>query len=101
MLEAMTLTESWSNNNYFTADLQLCRVGLNVQWANPELFDENFIFHLGGRHFLMSLCTIWFTVPQINAKAAWVSSREISERRTCPTPQTGTVGYKGYRNLKL
>ena len=43
-----TNKESWSSNNLFTADLQLYRVGLNVQWG------EEFIFRLGGMHFLMS-----------------------------------------------
>ena len=38
----------------FAANLQLYRVGLNLQWAYPELFGEDFILHLGGMHFLMS-----------------------------------------------
>ena len=32
---------------FFTADLQLYGMGLNVQWANPELFVENSSFILG------------------------------------------------------
>ncbi len=55
MLEARRLTEKAGQvATIFTADLQLFRVGLNVKWADPELFGENFILRLGGMHFLMS-----------------------------------------------
>ena len=55
MLEAKRLTKKAGQaTTLFTADLQLYRVGLNVQWAYPELFGENFILRLGGMHFLMS-----------------------------------------------
>ena len=54
MLEARRLTKKAGQaRTIFTAYLQLYRVGLNVQWANPELFDENFILRLGRMHFLM------------------------------------------------
>ena len=47
MLEARRLTKKAGQaTTIFTADLQLYRVGLNGQWANPELFDEKFIFVL-------------------------------------------------------
>ena len=29
-------------------------MGLNVEWAYPEFFGEDFILHLGGMHILMS-----------------------------------------------
>ena len=37
----------------FTADQQLYRVSLQVQWAHPDLF-PNLIPRLGGMHMLMS-----------------------------------------------
>ena len=55
MMEARRLTKKAGQaTTIFTADLQLYRVGLNVQWANPDLFDENFILCIGGMQFLMS-----------------------------------------------
>ena len=55
MLEAKRLTKKAGQaTTLFTADLQLYRVGLNVQWAFPELFGEDFILCLGGMHLLMS-----------------------------------------------
>ena len=55
MLEAKRLTKKAGQaTTLFTADLQLYRVGRNVVWAYPELFDEDFILHLGGMHFVMS-----------------------------------------------
>ena len=36
----------------FTADLQLCRVAMNILWAYPEQFD-NVVFRLGGMQTLM------------------------------------------------
>ena len=55
MLEAKRLTKKAGQaTTLFTADLQLYRVGLNVQWDYPELFGEDFILRLGGMHFLMS-----------------------------------------------
>ena len=54
MLEARRLTKKAGQaTTIFTADLQLYCVGLNVQWANPELFDDNFILRLWRMHFLM------------------------------------------------
>ena len=37
----------------FTADQQLYRVALHVQWEQPEIF-QNVYLRLGGMHFLMS-----------------------------------------------
>ncbi len=55
ILEARRLTEKAGQvATIFTADLQLFCVGLNVKWADPELFGENFILRLEGMHFLMS-----------------------------------------------
>ena len=55
MLEAKRLAKKASKaTTLFTADLQLYRVGLIVQWAYPELFGEDFILCLGGMHFLMN-----------------------------------------------
>ena len=55
MLEAKRLTKKAGQaKTIFTADLQLYHVGINVQWAYPELFGEDFILHLGGMRFLMS-----------------------------------------------
>lgn len=55
MLEAKRLTEKVGQAvTIFTVDLQLYRVGLQVQWAYPEVFGKDFILRLGGMHFLMS-----------------------------------------------
>ena len=44
MLEAKRLTKKAGQaTTLFTADLQLYHVGLNVQWAYPELFGEDFM----------------------------------------------------------
>jgi hypothetical protein len=43
---------------FFTTDLQLYRVVLNVQWVYPDLFGGDFIKKLGGMHFLMSFVEV-------------------------------------------
>ena len=45
MLEAKRLTKKAGGQatTVLTADLQLYRVGRNVQWAYPELFGEDFV----------------------------------------------------------
>ena len=66
MLEAKRLTKKAGQaTTLFTAGLQLYRVGLNVQWAYPEIFGEDFTLCLEGM--------------------------QISEGRICSTPQTRTV----------
>ena len=55
MDEAQRLTRQLEQEcTIFTADLQLYRVGLFVQWAYPDIFDYQFILRLGGMHFLMN-----------------------------------------------
>jgi len=55
MGEAQRLTRKLGQEcTIFTADLQLYRVGLFVQWVYPDIFDDQFILRLGGMHFLMS-----------------------------------------------
>ena len=54
MLEAKRQTKKTGQaKTLFTADLQLYRVGLNLQWAYPELFNEDFVLRLGVMHSLM------------------------------------------------
>ena len=55
MDEAQRLTRQLGQEcTIFTADLQLYRVGLFVQWVYPDIFDDQFVLRLGGMHFLMS-----------------------------------------------
>ena len=54
MRKAQQLTEKIGQNfTVFTADQQLYRVAVEVQWAHPDLF-PNLIPRLGGMHMLMS-----------------------------------------------
>jgi len=56
MDEAQRLTRKLGQEcTVFTADLQLYRVGLFVQWVYLDVFDDQFILRLGGMHFLMSI----------------------------------------------
>ena len=54
MSKAQQLTEKIGQNfTVFTADQQLYRVAVDVQWAYPDRF-PNLILRLGGMHMLMS-----------------------------------------------
>ncbi len=54
MSKAQELTQEIGENfTLFTADQQLYRVALEVQWMHPNLF-PNLIPRLGGMHMLMS-----------------------------------------------
>ena len=54
MSQAQQLTEQIGQNfTVFTADQQLYRVAIEVQWAHPDRF-PNLISRLGGMHMLMS-----------------------------------------------
>ncbi len=54
MSKAQKLTQEIGENfTLFTADQQLYRVALEVQWMHPNLF-PNLIPRLGGMHMLMS-----------------------------------------------
>ena len=55
MLEAKKQTEmTGQSTTVFTADLQLYRVGLEVEWVYPDIFGTDFIMRLGGMHILMN-----------------------------------------------
>ena len=86
MLEAKRLTKKASKATaLFTADLQLHCVGLNVQWAYPELFGEYFILRLGGMHFMMNyvgavevLMAGWKWAGRANKSCLWGCNKNVN-----------------------
>ena len=55
MSKAQQLTEKFGQHfTVFTADQQLYRVAVDVQWTHPDLF-PNLILRLGGIDMLMIL----------------------------------------------
>ena len=71
MLEDKRLTKKAGQaTTLFTADLQLYRVGLIVQWAYRELFGEDFILRLGVMHFLMNyVCPVGVLMLEVGWKS--------------------------------
>ena len=62
MLDAKRLTRKAGQAiTLFTADLQLYRVGLNVQWAYPELFGGDFVLRLGGMYYYIGAVGVLMT----------------------------------------
>ena len=60
MLEAKRqIKKAYHAASLFMADIQLCRVGLNVKWAYPELFGDYFFLRLGEKQFLWAMLLVW------------------------------------------
>ena len=54
-------------------------------WANPELFDENFLLRLGGMHFLMSYVgAVGVLMVEDVMKAAFVCVTKILTGKKFP-----------------
>ena len=74
MLEAKRVTKKAGQAiTLFTADLQLYRVGFNVQWAYSELFGANINPSSWGMHVLMSYVgAVWILIAgNANESCLW------------------------------